>query len=195
MLFGRDKTDHQTWFRLPAFQLPFAKDRADARIDVLQIGRGVAVKRQHLVPAKTVVRSAVLHEVGIFDRANANHPSDARLLVLRQTRMLVTHDGAGALLGFIQQGFELDRLPLTGLDRSAVLAQDRAEPHVLQGQGIAPAPGCSKQLAEVELLATISHIDDAVRVKRLRPILHRRQVGGGVEKRAVLLLNEKRRLC
>src|SRR5262249_35603416 len=96
---------------------------------------------------------------------------------------------------FIQQGFQLDRLAFASLDRFAVFAQDRAEPDMLQGYGVAPAPSRSEELFKVELLATVGDINDAVRVKRLCPILHRRQVSCGVEKCTILFLNKKRRAC
>ena len=49
-----------------------AKDRAHARHRVEQVGRGVAIEREHLVPRKDVVARAVLREIGVLHGADAD---------------------------------------------------------------------------------------------------------------------------
>ena len=59
---------------------------------------------------------------------------------------------------------------------------------------IAPQPGGGEQLLEVQRLAVIDDVQDRVGLPRLHAVLDRGQVGRGVEKRAVLLLHDHRRV-
>ena len=63
----------------------FSKDRADPDIGVLQIRRGVSLQRQHLVPGKNVIGHPILREIGIFDRADADHVARCRSSPLRSS--------------------------------------------------------------------------------------------------------------
>src|SRR4051795_1499181 len=57
----------------------FTEDRADADIRVLQIRRGVALQREHLVPRKNVIGHSILHEIGVFHRADSDNPRNVNL--------------------------------------------------------------------------------------------------------------------
>ena len=65
-----------------SFRLP--ENAADARVGVLQIRRGVAVQRQHLVPTENVIALAVRQQVGVFHRAEADDAGDFAPLRFRQ---------------------------------------------------------------------------------------------------------------
>ena len=114
----------------PVFRLP--EDAPDPRIGVLQIRRGVALQRQHFVPAENVIALAVRQQVGVFHRAQADDPGDFLALRLRQFRALFRNNFEGALLGFIEQIAQLHRVAAARLERLAVVAQDFAEADVNQ---------------------------------------------------------------
>ena len=191
---GRFQSHGETRVGLPAAQAALAEDRPDAGVGVLQIGGGVAVQGEQLVPTEAVVRGTVLHQVGVFDRADAHHSRDTRLLGRGQVRVLRPHDFQRAPFGLVEQPGQLDGLALARLDGRAVVAQDGAEPDVFQRRVVSPAPRRREKLAEVEPLAAVGHIDDAVGPKGLDAVFDRRQVGRGVQKRAILLPDQKRRV-
>ena len=125
---------------LPMFACPmfetlsagFPEDAADPRIGVLQIRRGVAVERQHLVPTEHVIALAVRQQVGVFHRAQADDARDFAPLRLRQLRVFFRDNLEGPLFGFVQQIGQLHRLAGARFERLAVLAQNRAEPDMGQ---------------------------------------------------------------
>ena len=86
----------------------------------------------------------------------------------------------------VQERLQADDVALAGLERPAVLAQDRAEGDVLEvDRVVAPLPGDVEELLEVVALAVVDHVEDLVRVPGLDAILDRGQVGRRVVEGAV----------
>ena len=112
------------------FRLP--KDAFDSRVGILQVRRGVALQREHLVPTENVIALAVRQQVGIFHRAQTDDARDFAPLRLRQIRIFVGNNFEGALLRLVEQVGQLHRLAAAGFERLAILAENRAEPDVGQ---------------------------------------------------------------
>ena len=66
-----------------------AQDRADPGVRVLQVRRRVALERQHPIPVEHVVLDPIGRQVGVLQRADADHPADVDLLVGGQVRVLL----------------------------------------------------------------------------------------------------------
>lgn len=115
---------------LGAGDAAFAEDAADARVRVLQVRRGVAVQREHLVPTEHVIALAVGEQVGVFDRAEADNARDLPALRLGQFGVLLGNDLERAFLGFVEQVGEFDGVARARLERLAILPKDRTEPDV-----------------------------------------------------------------
>ena len=86
----------------------FAEDAFHAGVAVLHVGGGVAGHGEHLVVAKDVVAGAVVGEVGVFDRADADPLGDRAPIFLGEERfgagiVVVADDLVGAFDGFIER--------------------------------------------------------------------------------------------
>jgi len=110
----------------------FAEDAADAREGVEQVRRGVADECEHGVPVEHVVALSVAGDVGVLDRADADDASDLTSLVSGDVGVLFAHRVEGALLGFVEQSGEADDFAAARLERPAVLAENCAEPNVVE---------------------------------------------------------------
>src|ERR1039458_6898392 len=113
-----------------SFRLP--ENAPDARISILQIRRGIAGKREHLVPTENVSALPVWKQVGVFHRAEADDTGNFTPLRLRQIQILFGNNLESSLFRLIKQIGQLHRLAAAGLKRLAVLAENRAEPDVGQ---------------------------------------------------------------
>src|SRR6187399_1352488 len=91
-----------------AFSL--AKNATNPRIGVLQIRRGVAAQSQHLVPTEHVIALPIRKQVGVLHCADADNASNLASLQFRQLWTLSRCDLERALLSFIQQIGQLNRL-------------------------------------------------------------------------------------
>jgi len=58
-----------------------AEDRLDARVRVLRVARAVAVEADHAIDVEDVVLHAIAREIGVLDRADADHPRVSRFAV------------------------------------------------------------------------------------------------------------------
>ena len=95
----------------------------------------------------------------------------------------------------VQQRLEADDVPLAGLERAAIRAQDRAEGDVLEvDRVVSPLPRDLEELLEMVALAVVDDVEDLVGMPGLDAILDGRQVGGGVGEGAVALADDERRL-
>ena len=107
--------------------------------------------------------------------------------------VVLADDLIGPLDRFVQQPGQADGRAGAGFEGPAVFAEHRAEGDVLEFDvAIAPQPGGGEQLLEVERLAMIDDVENRVRPPLVQAILDRGQVGRGVEKRAVLFLDDHR---
>ena len=176
----------------------------------MQIRRGVALQRQHLVPTENVIALAVRQQVGVFHRAEADDARDFASLRLRQIRILFGNDFEGPFLGFVEQIGQLHRLAAARFERLAVLAENRAEPDVGQ-LGASSSFGASalrtvprrcrqllpfaergEELLEMQLLPAVGDVNDFVRLPGFEPVFQRRQIGGRVIESAVAFADERR---
>ena len=74
----------------------FAENRADADIGVLQVGRGIALERQKLVPRENIIGETVLRELRVFHRTKADHLRGRLRFVRRKLIGAGGKDGSGA---------------------------------------------------------------------------------------------------
>ncbi len=178
-------------------EIAFAENTADAGVGVLQIRRGVALERQHLVPTEDVIALAILGEVGVFDGAEADDPRDFEARFFGHVGVFFADDFEGAFFGFVEQVLEFDGVARAGFERFAVFTEDRAEPDV--GQFDAgfrmPFAESGEDLAKVQLLATVGDVNDFVRLRAPRAAFHAElqggEVGRGVIETGVALLHER----
>ena len=115
-------------------QAELAEDAVDAGDGVEQVGGGVAVERDHLVPRKHVVARAVLREVGVLHRADADDLRDGAALGLGQLGILLADQPVGALDRLGEEVLQADVLAAAGLEGLAVLAEHGAEIEVLEAR-------------------------------------------------------------
>ena len=172
-----------------------AQDAADARVGVLQVGRGVALEAEHRVPAEHVVGGARLAEVGVLDRADADLARHRGARVVGQVGVLLRHQPRGARDRFVEQVGEFHDPPGAGSERLAVLAHHGAEGVVLETRRLvaeAGAPAHREDLLHVQRLARVDEVEDAVRAQFAAAVAQRGEVGGGVEETATRLLHDHR---
>ena len=170
-----------------------AEDGLDTGVGVLQVGGGVAFKRQHQIPVEDVVGGAVLGEIRILDRAHGDGVHHLGLLFGREVAVAALQQGAGALFRFVQQVNQLDGAAGAGLVGTAVLAQHHAEGVVLEGHGlrhIARLAGDGPGLHQVLVLTGVDEVHDPVGAQVLVTVFGAGDVGGGVEETAVALLDD-----
>ena len=167
---------------------------------VLHVGGRVAVHRQHLVVAEHVVARAILREVGVLERPDADGFGDPLPLLGRKLRpgrlgvVIGADDRQRPLDSLVEQPFQADSVAGARLERPAVLAEHRAEADVLEFDvGVAPAAGGREELVEMQALPMIDDVKNRIGSPGLYPILDRGQIGRAVEKRPVLLLDQERR--
>ena len=133
----------------------------------MYVGR-VAGHGQHLVVAEDVVARAVVGEVGVFDRADADSLGDLPAFFFGEERLgagviVLRDDRVSSFDGFVEQSGQADGRAGAGLERPAVFAEHGAERDVLQVDVlIAPQPGDGEELLEVERLAMIDDIENRV---------------------------------
>ena len=164
-------------------------------VGVQQIGRGVAVEAEHLIEIEDVVAAAVLAQVGVFDRADAHRAGDVAQLAVFQIRVFRAHQVIGALLRFVEQVDQFDGAAVAGLEGAAVRTIHGAEAHMRQVHAFADeagAPGDGENLLEMQRLALVDEIQDAVGAQGAGAVAQRRQVGGGVQVAAVRLAHDHR---
>ena len=173
-----------------------AKNGADARAGVLQIGRGVALERQHLVPTEHVIALTVGQQVRVLHRAESDNAGDLTARNFGQIGVFLRDHVQGALLRFVQQFSQLDRIAAARLEGFAVVAENFSEAHMdqlgaLGGLGL-PAGEGEEQLAKVRGLAVVHHIDNLVRRPGLDAVIDGRKIGGGVIEPTVALAYQRR---
>ena len=180
---------------LLALRRGLAQQRAGARRGVLQVGRRVALERQHLVEGKDDVALRVVGQVGVLDGTEADDGTEfvefgigpglvalGASLYLRRT---------SSPLGLIQQLVEADHIALPGAE-SPLRQRHHAEPEVLQLHVHVPhLSGRRKELAKVQLLAKVGDVDDALRLELPQPQLDGSEVGGRIQRGAILLANQE----
>ena len=109
------------------FDAGFAKDRANARVRVLQVGRGVTFEREHAVEVEHVIALAIAGEVGILDGPDADGMRNLRLRGLVQLRVLLCDNCGSARDRFFEQRAQLDRAAGTAAQNLAIGTQHGAE--------------------------------------------------------------------
>jgi hypothetical protein len=114
------------------FEAELAEDAVDARDGVEQVGGGVAVEGDHLVPREHVVAGAVLREVGVLHGATPTTAAMAARSASGSSALLPSTSAVGALGGLGQQVLEPDVVAAARLERLVVFAQHRAEIDVLE---------------------------------------------------------------
>ena len=110
----------------------FAEDAMHADVGVLQVGGGVAFEGKHAIPFEDVIADAVFGEVRIFDGSDADRMGDAMLKCRRKRGILLGDDCRGALLGFVEQVFELHRVAAAGFEGFSVGAEHGAKRGMLE---------------------------------------------------------------
>ena len=177
------------------------EDAAHAGVAVLHVRGRVAVHGQHLVVAEHVVAGAVVREVGVLDGADADRSATCAALFVRRAAArgrassFCADDRVGALDRFVEQARQADRRAAAGFERPAVVAEHGAEADVLQFDVVvAPQLRGGEQLLEVQRLAMIDDVQNRVGLPLAHAVLDRRQIGRGVQERAVLLLHDHRRV-
>ena len=173
-------------------RVELAENRADPDVRVLQVRCGVALQREHPVPREHVVGQAALRELGKFHRADADGFRDPRGFLALQVRVLFGDRLGGAFDGFFEHFDEPDVVAGAGFHQLAVVAEDRSEGDVFEIPSLAPARGGVEKLAEMQLLRHADDVPDVVRLPLVDAELDRRQIGGGVEKPAVGLADDRR---
>lgn len=145
------------------FQVDVAlgENAAHTGVAVLHVSGGVAVHGQHFVVAKDVVAGAIMSEVGVFDRADADSLGDLMALVGVEQRLVAgvvvgADDFMGALDGFVEQAGQADGAAGASFVGLAVLAEYGAEADVLEFDVLQlrmllrPEANRGEQLLEVE---------------------------------------------
>ena len=98
------------------------------------------------------------------------------------------------MLCFIEQVAQADDLAAARLERPTILAEDGAEPDVIQLHCMLrfPARVERKELLKMQLLAAIGDVDDFARLPTVLAMLQRGQVSGGVVCGTVAFLHHRR---
>ena len=173
---------------------PLCEHALDARVGVLQIGRGVAVEGEHRFPVEDVVAGAVLRQVGVLHRTDANRAGDygrfgvAELGILGLDQRPRPHDR------FVQEIEQPRAAALARLEGAPVAAEHGAEGVVLERHASAVAGGLGEreQLPKVQRLARVHDVQHAVGAKDIRSVAHGGEVRGVVEVAAVGLAHDHR---
>ena len=120
-----------------------AEDRADARVRVLQVRRGVALEREHAVPVEDVVLDAVAREVGVLHRADADRARDRARASRRRASGFFSRDdvAARARSASSSRSVSFTVSPLAGLEH---LACPRRAPSRTRRARRAPAARASR---------------------------------------------------
>ncbi len=174
-----------------------AQDRLDTGVGVLEVDRGVAVERDHLVQVELVVAGGGGRQVGVLDRADAHLGAALGDLLLGELLLdvLLADHGGGALHGLVEQVDQPDRLALAGLEGLAVLAEDGAEGELdrlhLLAEPAGP-PGRLEDHLEVERLPCVHHVEQGVGLELEDAVADGGEVGGRVAEAAVGLLHDQR---
>ncbi len=170
----------------------FAEDAAGAGVGVLEVGGGIALEGEHLVPIEDVIALSVGEEVGVFDGAEADDAGDLASLGFVEVGAFLGDDGVGAILGFVEEVGQSDGIAGAGFEGFAVVAEDGAEPDVgeLGGGFGVPALEDVEDLAEVELLAAVGDVEDGVWLPGFEAELEGGEVGGGVVGGAIAFEDE-----
>ncbi len=177
-------------------------DRLDTGVGVLEVDGRVAVQRHHLVQVELVVAARGRRQIGVLDRADADLGAVLDDLFLGEGDLLVVllaHDRRRPLDRLVQKLSmcirDRHRLARPGLERLAVLAQDRAERELdgvrLVVQPAGPPRGLEDHL-EVQRLADVHDVQKGVRAEVLDAVADRGEVGGGIAVAAVGLLDDQR---
>ncbi len=176
------------------------EDAPHAGIRILHIRRRVAVHRQHFVVAEFAIAGAILRQIGILQRPDADGLRHALPLLRRKLRtvgipfVILGDDRRGPIHGFVEQALEADGIARARLIRPAVFAEHRAEADVSKVAGVVPGElRRGEQVFEVQALPMVDDVQHGIRLPALDAVLDRRQIGRRVKKRAVLLTNEHRR--
>src|SRR5690606_12505270 len=105
------------------------------------------------------------------------------------------NNAAGFRDGVLNQASEANDTALAGLERLAVLAVDRAEADMLEmalGRNAAAFAGGAEHLLEMQALARIDNIENAVGIMLIAAHLDGRKIGGAIHDRAVGFFKNKR---
>ncbi|MNO93814.1 hypothetical protein D3C76_854200 [compost metagenome] len=187
--------EHDLAFDFAEVLAEFAEHASHAGVGVQQVGRGVAFEVQHQVEVEAVVAGAVLRQVGVFHRADADDFGDVAQLVFGQFRVLLFHQVVGAFLRFGEQIDQLHGAAVTGLERTAIGAVHGAEAHVFHFHRMGHETGLARHgehLLEVQGLTLVDEVQRTIGLELAAAVAHGRQVGGGVEVAAVSLDDDHR---
>ena len=168
-----------------------------ARVGVLEVWTGVAVKRQRLFPGEDNERLAVMAQISILDGAKADGFGEFALFCLGHGRIGLLDDLKRTADRLVEQGVKLDHIALAGRE-GAFWQAHQPEIDMFQvgkGGGCAGTGGGRdpdfftnlEELFEVKLLPVIRDIDDAVWIKLRHAVADRRNVRGGVVEAAIAL--------
>lgn len=80
-----------------------AENGVHACAGVEEIGGGVALEGDHFFPGEGVVAGAVLAEIRVLDRADADHCGDGGALFGGQLAGFLVNEAAGAFDGFVEE--------------------------------------------------------------------------------------------
>ncbi len=173
-----------------------AEDRAAARVHVLDVGRAVALQREHAVPVERDVAPRVLVQVVVDHRPDPDRLGDPVPLLLRQLRAGRGDDGAGAGVRLVEQRLEVDHVAAPRGQRLPVRPDDHPEADVDQRRVVGHDAERARQreeLAEVQFLPRVHHVDDGGRPVLPRPEGDRGGVPRVVERAAVAALEQEGR--
>ena len=172
------------------------EDAADARVRVLQVGRGVAVERQHAFPVEDVVAHPIGREIGVFHGTDAEHAGDGSLGVVGEFGILLGHRFTGASDRFLEQLDELRCLAAAALQHLAIGSEHTAERHVNRLGALGQPAGQTRHVEhhrEVLGLRCTDDVQDEIGADALDTIDHAREVARGVVETTLALLNDERK--
>ena len=159
---------------------------------ILHIRTGLAIEVERPLPAEVDVLVAVVVQVEVHDRADADLPGD--LVLVGQVRALLLDDLACLLDGLVQQVLEVDDIALARGERTALVG-DHAEGDVLHAlvPVVAHELDDLEQLLEVQVLLIGDDVEALVEVILVVAVERGGEVAGDVERRAVAAQHDRRR--
>ena len=154
---------HESSLHVPIARL--AEHALHAGVGILQIRRGVAFEREHVVPVEHIIAGAVFAQIGVFHRADAHSLADFGRFGFAQIGVFAAHQLRGAFHRFVQQINQFHRVAAARFEGLVVLAHHRAEADKFGGHVFrqpAGFAGGNEQFFEMQILPCVDHIQQSV---------------------------------
>ena len=162
--------------------LEAGQDGLDAHHGVHDIGAGVAFKSGEAVDVENVVLVGLVGQVAVLDGRQTHLVRDVPHLRFGQVAAVALYLFIDGIADAAQQVFQTHDAAVTGLEGLAVLAVHGAEAHKFQAALLfvdeAGLIGAAEHPHEVQLLALVHHVDDAVGIEVRLPLDDGGKVGG-----------------